>query len=428
MDTPQIIGLAIGLGVLAIMLTLVFFKSNIVLCPPNELVVIAGRKRKAADGSTVGYRVLRGGRGFKRPMLETVARLPLNSLPVELILHKAMSGGMIPLTIEAKATVKIASNSEDGMDAAIERFIGKGGDAVVKTAKQAIEGALRGVVATMSPEDANSNRLEFAKAAAEHARADLKNLGIVLDFLQVQEVTDEQGYLEAIGRKKNAVVQRDASIAEAHAKAESITVAADQHRIGREAEIGAERTIITHENALAVERADLEAETNRAVERASVAGKITRAGEEIELQTKRAQLAVQLHNADTVVPARAKRDAMLLESEGKASRTLEEGKAKAQAIEALQKQWNGGEAENLFLIHLMPELIDKMSRVVADNLRIDKLTIVDSGSGDGLPAYVKNLTSSVVSMMEQMSNATGVDFSKLTDKGNHAPPVPKQLD
>jgi flotillin len=64
MDSPQMVGIAIGLGALGLMLIIIFFKSNIVLCQPNELVVIAGRTRKLADGSTVGYRVLRGGRGF----------------------------------------------------------------------------------------------------------------------------------------------------------------------------------------------------------------------------------------------------------------------------------------------------------------------------------------------------------------------------
>ena len=156
MDSPQMVGIAIGLGALGLMLIIIFFKSNIVLCQPNELVVIAGRQRKLADWSTVGYRVLRGGRGFKWPMVESVARLSLTSLPVELYIGKAMSQGMIPLIIEAKATVKLAGSEADGMDNAIERFLGKGPDAVTKTAKQALDGALRGVVATMTPRPARA--------------------------------------------------------------------------------------------------------------------------------------------------------------------------------------------------------------------------------------------------------------------------------
>ncbi len=428
MDNPQIVGIAIGLGALGLMLIVIFFKANIVLCQPNELVVIAGRRRKLADGSSVGYRVLRGGRGFKWPLVESVARLPLTSLPVELFIEKVMSQGMIPVTLEAKATVKLAGREADGMDEAIERFLGKGPDVVAKTAKQALDGALRGVVATMKPEEANANRLDLARQASEQARADLRRLGIVLDFLQIQEVSDDQGYLESIGRKSNAAVQRDARIAEAKADAEARIVAAEQKRVGREAEIAAEKAIVKYENSLAVERADLEAETNRAEERSRVAGDIARVTEQVELETKRAEHSEKREQADTVVPAKAKREAAMLEAEGRSAHILEEGRAKARALELLHQQWKGGEAENLFLIHLMPELIDKVTRVVAENLRIDKLTILDSGNGEGLPAYVKNLTNSAVVMIEQMKNVTGVDITKLAKQGERdAGALPKEL-
>jgi flotillin len=430
MDSAQLIGIAIGGGAAAVLLLVIFLKTNIVLCQPNELVVIAGRRRKLADGTEAGYRVLRGGRGFKRPLVESVARLPLTSLPVELHIAKVMCQGMVPVTIAAKATVKLAGRAADGMDEAIERFLGKGPDAVVKTAKQALDGAVRGVAATMTPEEANASRLQLASDASETARADLRRLGIVLDFLQIEEVADDQGYLEAIGRKRSAAVQRDARIAEATADAEARTVAADQKRLGREAEIAAEQVIIKHENALAVERADLEAESNRAAARAHVAGDIARVSDEVELEGKRAERSAKREEANTVVPAKAKREALMLESEGYAERIRQDGKAKAEALEMLRAQWQGGEAEQLFLIHLMPELMDKVTRVVADNLRVDKITILDGGNGDALPAYVKNLTNSAITMMEQLENATGVDVAKLARDASRAEgstALPKEL-
>jgi flotillin len=223
-------------------------------------------------------------------------------------------------------------------------------------------------------------------------------------------------------------VQRDARIAEATADAESRKVAAEQKRVGREAEIAAEQVIIKHENALAVERAELEAESNRAEQRAKVAGEIARVSDEVDLEAKRAERSAKREEANTVVPARAKREALMLESEGYAERIRQDGKAKAEALEMLRAQWQGGEAENLFLIHLMPELMDKVTRVVADNLRVDKLTILDGGNGEALPAYVKNLTNSAIVMMEQMKNATGVDVAKLA-KGttSDGTEIPKEL-
>ena len=259
MEPTQLLGISIFLGIIAALALIVFIKTNIVLCQPNELVVLAGKQRKLDDGTSIGYRVLRGGRGFKWPMLESVARLSLNTIPIDLTLSRAMCSGMIPVSVEGRASVKLAGQVEHGMDAAVERFLGKGADAVTKTAIQAIEGALRGVIATMTPEEANANRLKLAGDAAEAARQDLKQLGIVLDFLQIQEIKDAEGYLQAIGRKQN--------------------------------EIAADLEVIEKENVLEIKRANLAAEENQAQERASVAGQIARVEEETRLQSERATVA-----------------------------------------------------------------------------------------------------------------------------------------
>ncbi|MEE8561334.1 MAG: SPFH domain-containing protein, partial [Gemmatimonadota bacterium] len=406
MDQAQLTGIALGLGALALLLILVFIKANMVICQPNEVVVLAGRKRKLPDGTVVGYRIIRGGRGFKWPFIESVKRLPLTTRTIEIDLSKVLCAGMIPVNVEGRANVKIAGREDEGLENAIERFLGKSIDAVDRTSKQVLAGSLRGIVAAVSPEDANASRLEIAGQTAERAREDLRRLGIVLDFFQIQSISDDQGYLEAIGRKRNAEVLRDAQIAEAEADAEAREVSAEQQRIGREAEIKAEKAIIQHENELAVQRADLLAEANRAEEKASVAGEIARAEEQVVLEATRAELSMKREEADTVVPARARREAALLEAEGKAAKILENGRAMSGAVELMRNQIQAGATEDLFLIQMLPGLLDKVTRVVADNLRVDKLTILDSGDGEGLPTYVKNLTNSAITMLEQLRNAT----------------------
>jgi flotillin len=428
MDPAQIMGIVIGIGALVVLGLVVFFKTNIVLCQPNELLVVAGRKRKLADGSMAGYRLIRGGRGFKIPLVESVARLSLTTLIVEIHIARAMCKGMIPVSIEGRAAIKLAGQTETGVENAVERFLGKGPDAVMKTAQQAIEGALRGVIAGLTPEEANRDRLDLTTQATARAREDLQGLGIVLDFLQILEISDEQRYLDAIGRQKNAEVQRDARIAEAKSESDSRRVSAEQKHLGREAEISAEVKIVESENLLAVRTAELQTKANRAQEIAKIAGEIARAEEEIELQAKRADLNENRERADTIIPAKAQREASMLKAEGKASRIVEDGKATAKAIELMQEQWQDGATRDLFLIRLMPELLDKVTRVVADNLRIDKLTILDGGDGNGMPAYVQNLTKSAVTMLEQLKNATGIDFAQLSGKlpkeGNK---IPKEL-
>jgi flotillin len=432
MDQAQLIGIYLGVGALALLALVIFVKANIVICQPNEVVIISGRKRRAKDGSVVGYRLIRGGRGFKLPLLESATRLSLTTRTIEVRPHKALCRGMIPVDIEGKANVKLAGREEDGLEEAVERFLGKGVDAVDKTAQQVLEGALRGVIAEVSPEEANARRLELAREVAGHARQDLAGLGIVLDFFQIQDLSDDTGYLEAIGRRRNAEVQRDARIAEAEADAEARTVAAEQGRIGREAEIEAERLVIEKENALEVERANLQAAENEAKERSGVAGAIARAEREVELEATRAALNEKRHQADTVIPARARNEAARLEAEGRAARIIEEGKATADAVKLMREEWDDGKAQELFRIRMVPDLVDKVTRVVADNLRVDKLTILDGGgegAGEGLPAYVRNLTSSAVVMMEQMKNATGVDLARLADRpaDKGSGQIPKEL-
>jgi flotillin len=425
MDTAQIIGIAIFLGVIAIILLIIFIKSNVIVCHPNEIVIISGRKRKSAEGKTLGYRVIRGGRGFKWPFIESVSKLPLTSRTIKVNPEKVLCSGMIPIDIEGRANIKLAGRVENGLDNAIERFLGKSEDVIDKTAQQIIEGNLRGVIAGVTPEEANTNRINLVKSAVQNSRNELNQLGIVLDSFQVLSISDEHGHLEAIGRKRNAEVIRDAKVAEAKANAEARTVDAQQNKVGREAEIKSQLEVVKKENELAVTQANLKAEANKADRKAELAGAIAKAEEKIKLKTLHVDISSKYQEADVIVPAQAKKKALQLEAEGQAAKILEDGKATARAIELMAEQWDNGETHDLYMIRMLPELFDKATRVIADNLHVDKLTILDGGSdgGEGLPNYVKNLTKSAVVLMEQLKNATGMDLTKFAQENSGNPPV-----
>jgi len=428
----QTVGIAIGVGIAAIMLAIVFIKANLEICQPNEVVIISGRHRKLADGTEVGYRVIKGGRGFKIPIIESVRRLSLGTMPIEIRITKALTNGIIPISVDGRANVKIAGSEKDGLSNAIERFLGKNLNEVAQVAKETIEGSLRGVLATVSPEEANSRRLELAEQVAQQARTDLHKLGLVLDFVKIQNISDDHGYLDAIGRKKNAEVLKNAKIAEATAEAEARMVAAEQKRKGSVAEAEADLVIADAENKLKVHRANLAGETNRAEQRAKVAADIARVEEEMHLEDVRIVRNRKKHEADTVVPAEAERTASELRARGEAAKILEDGKATAEAVRLMQAQWKDGNTRDLFLIQMLPELLDKVTRVIADNLHIEKLTVLDSGTGNGLPTHVKNLTSSAIVMLEQLKNATGLDVTGLLQgmvqkQGNGGSDIPKEL-
>jgi flotillin len=416
MDQAQMIGIAVGLGSILVLLLIIFIKTNIVICRPNEVVVLSGKKRRTPDGKTLGYRIIRGGRGFKWPLIETVTRLPLTTRMVEVRLSKVLCAGMIPISVEGRGNVKLAGREEEGLENAVERFVEKGVDAVDRTAQHVLEGALRGVLASVSPEDANANRLELADKVVDKARKDLSNLGIVLDFFQIQNISDDQQYLESIGRKRNAEVLRDARIAEATADAESRQVAAKQSQVGRKAEVDSDMNIIEYENQLALKKAELETKSNRAREQAAMATEIARIEEKIVFESNRAELSSKKQESDVIIPAEAKRKAKKLEAEGNAAQILEDGKATAEAVELMRKEWQNGDSHELFMIRMFPELLEKVTKVIAENLRVDKLTILDSGEGTGLPKHVSSITNSAIVLLEQLKNATGVDLAKIAKR------------
>ena len=164
---------------------------------------------------------------------------------------------------------------------------------------------------------------------------------------------------------------------------------------------------------MAVESAQLQAELNREEQKARIAGEITRIEEENKLQSKRIELITKREEAETVIPAEARKRALILEAEGQAAKILEDGRSTAKAVALMHEEWKNESSKDLFLIQMYPDLLDKVTRVVSENLNIEKLTILDSGDGKGLSAYVKTLANSASVMIEHLKNTTGVDFSTL---------------
>ena len=407
------IGIWIAIGIIAILITLAFTKAFLKICHPNEVLVFSGKKRTLKDGTVVGYRYIKGGRGLQIPIIESVTRLSLNTIPIELELTGALTKGIIPVNIKAMANVKIAGSEEEGLTNALERFLGRSIGDISQIARETLVGSLRGVLATLTPEEANSKRLEFAENVAQEARSDLKNLGLVLDTFKIQHLSDAEGYLDAIGRKKNAEVRRDAKIVEANAEAEAREVAAEAKKRGSVSEHNAEMSVVEAGNKLQVLRADLATEANRAEAKAQVARDIARIEEEQKMESHRIEMNKNKYEAEVVVPAKANKEAKALEAIGQAAHIIEDGKATAEAVRVMREQWEKEDTRELFLIQQLPDILDKVTSVVSENLSIDKVTVLDSGNGQGMPAYVKGVTGSVIAIMEQIKNAVGLDIPEI---------------
>jgi flotillin len=388
----------------------IYLKVNLQICEPNEILILSGRKRRTKAGDTVGYRVIRGGWGLRLPIVERVSRLGLSTISIPLEIDRAMSNGMIPLSITAIAHVKIASREGGGLENAVERLLRKPPNEIETIAKTTIDGVLRGVLATFTPEDAMYRRRDLEEAVLEKARGELMNLGFTLDTFKIENITDSQGYYDAVGRQRGATVKRDARIKEAESEAEANVVESESRMKSAHSEFRSKSSIEEAETTFRNHKAELNEETNRREIRASFA----RSLEEIRQKDLYHQLNAEKNrkkfDAEIVIPARAEREASGLKAAGQAAYQKEFGLAMASAVREMKTEWNNGETRDLFMMHLMPGIVDSVSRVLKDNLKVDKVVVMGNG---GIPGHVGDVASSVVTLLEKIKGATGMDLTNL---------------
>ncbi len=420
MSSAIVAGIAVALAVFFVILIV---KSLIVICPPNRVAVISGRKRTLSDGRTVGYRILKGGRTLRIPLIERVAWMDLNTIPLEVSVTNAYSKGAIPLNVQGIANVKVSSG-EGLLENAAERFLHVDHMHIGKIAKETLEANLRGVLATMSPEEVNEDRLKFSHQLIDEADDDIKTLGLELDVLKIQNVTDDVNYLESVGRRLTAEVIRDARVAEANRTAESEQAEASARRAAQVAQIEADKKIVEEQNALRVRTAELEAISRAREEEALVAGETAKAVASQELETERIELEKRRVEADVVVPARAELEARQLQAQAEAATIVEDGKAQVEVFKRLTDQYQaaGADGHDVLVLNMLPDLIDKIVATV-QNVSIDRVAVVDTGGGGGngdgngdggsrggIPGLMSQLPASLVAMTEQIEAATGVDI------------------
>src|SRR5215204_3917782 len=185
--------------VLGFLIALMLLSRNYIKVSPNQAAVISGRSRKLADGTKVGYRLVRGGATLIVPFLEKVEYLSLNVLTVPLATTRAYTVQGVPVSVKAVANVKIKGDDES-MRSAAERFLGMKPEEFHKLVFQTLEGHLRAILGTLTVEEINNDRQSFAQKLTTEAAGDLEKMGIGLDALTIQEISDEEGYLDARDR------------------------------------------------------------------------------------------------------------------------------------------------------------------------------------------------------------------------------------
>lgn len=395
--TLVLILVAAALAIVGIVKKLLF------ICQPNEVLIFSGTHRRVGK-RVVGYKIIKGGRKVKLPLVEKVDRMDLTNMAISVAVRGAFSHGGIPLNIEGVANLKIPGE-EPILGNAIERFLGKSREEIMAIAKETLEGNLRGVLATLTPEEVNENKIKFAQQLMEEADHDLNRLGLVLDTLKIQNVSDDMGYLNCIGRIKSAEIRRDAAVAEATTKAESMV---------RDASNVQDTELVRIDAAVRTLQADVQrkiadAQTQKAAleaeQRGEVAAAVAEAMAALEVQKARIEQVRRQLEADVMEPARAKMEADINEARGRAAKIVEEGKATVEVLSQITRAWKqaGPNARDVFLMQKLPALVDTLSRTVGE-VKVDKVTVLGLGGAAG------GLAPALVGASEQIKAASGVDL------------------
>ena len=342
-----IVGVVVGI-VVALLVALMLLSKNYIKVSPNQAAVISGRTRRLGDGTTVGYRQVRGGATLVVPFLEKVEYLDLNVITVPLATTRAYTSQGVPVSVKAVANVKIKGDDES-LRAAAERFLGMPQEQFHGLIFQTLEGHLRAILGTLTVEEINNDRQSFAQKLLSEAAGDLEKMGIGLDALTIQEISDEEGYLDALGKRRTAEVKRDAEIGQAEANRDSKIKASLALQEGEKVRLNTEALIAQSNRETEIQKAQVAAEIQSERAKANQAGPLAEAkaqqevvAEEVRIERIRTQeqIAVQEQEvlrkekeleATVVKAAEAQRKAAVLLAQGRQEAAILEAEGLKQA-------------------------------------------------------------------------------------------------
>ncbi|MGG1311333.1 MULTISPECIES: flotillin family protein [Cohnella] len=458
---------------------------------PDEAMIVTGsflgNKNVTVDDSGRRIKIVRGGGAFILPIFQQAQFLSLLSHKLDVTTPEVYTEQGVPVMTDAVAIIKIGGSVEDVATAA-EQFMGKPTEALKGEAQEVLEGHLRAILGMMTVEEVYRNRDKFAQEVQAVAAKDLKKMGLQIVSFTIKDVRDKHGYLEALGKPRIAAVKRDAEVAEAEAIRDARIQKARAEEEGQKAELLRDTNIAeaTKEKELKIasfkkeqDQAKAEADQAYAIQEArskqsvveeQMKVELVRKEREIDLEAKEilrrekqydaevkkkadadryavvqaaeAEKAKRIYEADALqyrIEAEAKANAELKRLNGLAEaeaerakgaaeaevirlRGLAEAEAKEKLAEAFEKF---GEAAVLDIIaKMLPELAGKVAEPIAS---IDKLTVVDTGHGEGAARVSNYVTSLMATAPEMLKSVSGIDLDRLVKglTGKIIPPAPQ---
>ena len=369
-------------------------------CPSDKILVVYGKTGRNKEGGVSSARCIHGGAAFIWPVFQNYAFLDLTPISIECNLTNALSKQNIRVDVPCRFTVGISTEPESMTNAA-ERLLGQNTHNIQNIATDILFGQLRLVIATMDIEEINADRDKFLANVSANVEAELRKIGLKLINVNVTDIRDESGYIEALGKEAAAKAINEAkkSVAEQNRFGEIGKAEADRDKDIRIAETLRDTRIRTSEaNALAVE-----GENNAKIAIAN--SDATRREKEAEA-ARRAVAAEKVQTANVVVPAEIEKEKAIIDAEAEAEKLRRKARGEADAIfakmdaeargiyEVLTKQAEGydrlvraagsdpDKAVLMLITDKLPELVKTQVEAVK-NIKIDKITVWDGNHADG---------------------------------------------
>ena len=406
-------------------------------CPSDKILVIYG-----GSGSKKSAKCVHGGGAFVWPIIEDYAYLSLTPISIDANLTNALSRQNIRVDVPCRFTVGI-STDEECMTAAAERLLGLSAQQIQELARDILFGQLRLVIATMSIEELNSDRDKFLEAISSNVEVELKKIGLRLINVNVTDINDESGYIEALGQEAAAKAINEAKVRVAEQEKIGEIGKADANRETRIRTAEANAQAVKGENEAKVEIANSDAERREreaeAQRKAVAAEKVAQAkaleeaySAEQKAEEARAERERATQSANVLVSQEIEKQRKIIEAEAEAEKVRVNARGEADAqfakmeaearglFEILNKQAQGYDkmiqaaggdatkAYTLLLLEKLPELVKTQVEAVK-GINIDKVTVWDSGAntdGKGSTAnFVSGLMKAVPPLQDLFDQA-----------------------
>lgn len=433
--------LAIGFAILFVFIILITFIRRYKRCPSDRILVVYG---KVGTGNSA--RCIHGGAAFIWPVIQDYQYLDLTPMSIEVNLVNALSKQNIRVNVPSRFTIGISTEPAVMMNAA-ERLLGQGLEQIQELAKEIIFGQLRLVVASMDIEEINNDRDKFLTNISNSVESELKKVGLKLINVNITDIVDESGYIEALGkeaaahainaaRKSVAEKVRDGSIGEANAVQDQRTQVAAANAQAVEGENLAKINVANSDSLRRQREAEAErvaiasekVQSAKALEESYIAeqaAEITRAERERSTQLADIIVPAEIDKRRVEIDAEADAERIRRLAKGEADAILFKAQAEAQGIfEILTKQAEGfdrivkaagnssKDAVLLLIADKLPELV-KLQAEAIKNIKIDKVTVWENGSSKDGKTATSNFISGMygsVPPLQEMFNMAGMEL------------------